>query len=430
MDRILCILSVGAVAFGGAIAPLIVSENPSNSVPNRYIITMNHASSTSRVAALLAKRQMKSVAVEQTVHLPIINALSMTLDAEALAMIRNDSDVQFVEQVQRFHTLGGSWGIDRINQRNLPLDGNSKMGTDGSGVDVYVVDTGVDIEHPQFEGRASFGYSAIPGETGDGAGHGTHCAGTIASRDYGVAVKANIISVKVLSNAGSGTNEGIIQGISYIMNFRSRNRPAVASMSLGGGYSRALNYAINYLVASGVTTIVAAGNENQDACRVSPASAISAITVGSTTFQDSKSSFSNYGRCVDILAPGSDITSTWPNGQINTISGTSMATPHVAGAAALYLSIYKNAIPSQVEAALLNDAGKGLISGFSGTVNSFLYALYRTSPTTTSTVIPSTTEAAPTGDARLCKKTCSWIPDGLCDVKEVCDNFPSICSKI
>jgi subtilisin family serine protease len=256
-----------------------------------------------------------------------------------------------------------TWGINRISERNIQLNGNYNYAYDGAGVQAFIIDTGVLTTHTEFGGRAVFGANyAGDGKNQDCNGHGTHVAGTVGGTTYGVAKKVTIIGVKVLGCSGSGTNAGVISGIQWAANNKN-GKPSVANMSLGGGYSKATNDAVAAAVKAGIAFAVAAGNENQDACNTSPASEPTAITVGSTdvtdkgktTQEDVRSSFSNWGKCVKILAPGSLITSAWytSNTAINTISGTSMASPHVAGAAAVYLGANPNATPAQVLAGLV-----------------------------------------------------------------------------
>jgi aqualysin 1 len=273
---------------------------------------------------------------------------------------------------------GATWGIDRIDQRARPVDGVYNYGADGSGVTAYIIDTGIRTTHSEFGGRASSGYTAINDGNGtnDCNGHGTHVAGTVGGSTYGVAQNVTLVAVRVLGCSGSGSTSGVIAGIDWVTANHAAGVTAVANMSLGGGASLALDDAIARSVSDGVTYAVAAGNDNANACNYSPARAASAITVGSTTSSDAKSSFSNYGTCVDINAPGSSITSAWStsDGALNTISGTSMASPHVAGAAAAYLSANSGASPSQVANALTSNATSGVLSGIgNGTPDRLLF---------------------------------------------------------
>ena len=271
-----------------------------------------------------------------------------------------------------------SWGLDRADQRALPLDGLITRAGAGAGVSAYVIDTGVYAAHSEFTGRVATGYSAISDGRGssDCHGHGTHVAGTVAGANYGFAVDANIVPVRVLDCYGSGSTAGVVAGINWMINHHLAGVPAVANMSLGGSYDLAINDAVTRAVADGITMVVASGNESTDACTKSPASAPAAITVGATSNNDSRAYYSNVGACVDIFAPGSSITSASISGNTATalMSGTSMASPHVAGVAALILGNARSLTPAQVGAQLSADATVGIVTGVdSATVNALLY---------------------------------------------------------
>ncbi|MET9585366.1 S8 family serine peptidase [Streptomyces sp. NPDC006539] len=305
------------------------------------------------------------------------NGLSQT-EAKRLAA---DPAVSKVVQNKKFHIDATqdnppSWGLDRIDQTETAGDhAYTYPDSAGEGVTAYVIDTGVRVTHKEFEGRATSGFDAVDNDDSadDGNGHGTHVAGTIAGATFGVAKKAKIVAVRVLDDSGSGTTEQVVAGIDWVT--AHHEGPSVANMSLGGGADPALDAAVQKAIASGVTFAVAAGNESADASEGSPARVPEAITVASSTVDDEQSSFSNYGSVVDIYAPGSDITSSWNDSDdaTNTISGTSMATPHVVGAAAVYLAGHPDAAPAEVATALTDGATPDAISNATeGTPNKLL----------------------------------------------------------
>ncbi len=307
-------------------------------------------------------------------------AVEMTeADAEALSL---DFRVAYVEEdsVMSIDATQSNppWGLDRIDQRNRPLNAIYTFNWTGAGVTAYVIDTGIRTAHTQFGGRAANVFDAFGGNGQDCNGHGTHVAGTIGGSTYGVAKSVQLRGVRVLNCSGSGSNSGVIAGVDFVR--LNHAASAVANMSLGGGASSALDTAVNNLHNANVTIAVAAGNNNgANACNVSPARAANAVTVGSTTTTDARSSFSNIGSCLDLFAPGSGILSAWAssNTATATLSGTSMASPHVAGVAALYKQANPSASSSTIRNAIVNNATTGVVSNAgTGSPNRLLYSLF------------------------------------------------------
>jgi subtilisin family serine protease len=305
-----------------------------------------------------------------------VDGLVLNMKESELETLRKDPRILMIEQDQIMSISttqnNATWGLDRIDQADLPLDKNYNYELDGSGVNAYIIDTGVLISHADFGGRAFSGWDFVDNDADatDCNGHGTHVAGTLGSSTWGVAKNVSITAIRVLGCNGSGTNSGVIGGIDWVT--ANAVMPAVANMSLGGDNSPMLDVAVNNAINTGITFAVAAGNSNINACSGSPNKVPAAITVASSTSSDTRSSFSNWGACVDIFAPGSYITSTWSNGGTNTISGTSMASPHVAGAVALYLQAHPSATPAEVDSSLAGFATTNKISNVNGAPNLLL----------------------------------------------------------
>ncbi|MEU5582283.1 S8 family peptidase [Streptomyces huasconensis] len=349
----------------------VIAAGSADAVKGSYIVTLKKSSglkaATSQGKGLIAEY---GGSVTKT-YKSALNGYAAKLSAAEARRLAADPAVATVEQNQRVRATAtqtnAPWGLDRIDQAKLPLNGSyTYPDTAGSGVTAYVIDTGVRISHSEISGRAVNGYDAVDGDTTaqDGNGHGTHVATTVAGTTYGVAKKAKVVAVRVLDNNGSGTTAGVIAGIDWVTRHHTAGAPAVANMSLGGGASTSLDNAVKNSIADGVTYAVAAGNEGVNAANSSPARVPAAITVGATGSNDAKASWSNYGSVLDIFAPGVSIKAGWYTGDTatNTISGTSMATPHVAGAAAIYLAGHSSATPAQVASALVNGATPGVVT--------------------------------------------------------------------
>ncbi|PEN08746.1 peptidase S8 [Longimonas halophila] len=343
------------------------------------VTAKSEAARVAQAEALLSAKSSSNAEVRSTYGhaLSGFSATNVTeAEAEALAA---HPDVAYVEQDQTVHAVdtqsNAPWGLDRVDQRS-GLDDTYTYNASGNGVNAYILDTGINTSHNDFGGRAVASFDAFnDGQNGqDCNGHGTHVAGTVGGSTYGIAKDATLHAVRVLDCGGGGTMSGVIDGVDWVA--ANHQPPAVANMSLGGGASSALDTAVENAINDGILVVAAAGNDNTDACTASPARVGDALTVGSTTSSDQRSSFSNYGSCVDIWAPGSDIASAWYTSDtaVNTISGTSMASPHAAGVAALYLESNPSASPASVFSGLTDTATSGALSGIGSSPNLLLYS--------------------------------------------------------
>ena len=356
---------------------------PSKPIPDNYIVVFKD---TVANPAAEAQNLMRGRGGQiNFIYSNSIKGFAATLPQAAVEALRRNPNVAYIEQdatVSLNSTVttqsSATWGLDRIDQANLPLSKSYSYGATGSGVTAYIIDTGIRKSHSEFGSRVTSGFTAINDGRGtdDCDGHGTHVAGTVGGATWGVAKNVILVPVRVLDCNGSGTNSGVIAGVDWVAG-AGFNAPSVANMSLGGGASSSLDTAVRNATAK-LVMVVAAGNSNADACNSSPAREPSAITVGATTSTDARSSFSNFGKCLDIFAPGSSITSAVSTNDTATAtwSGTSMASPHVAGVAALVLESAPSSTPSQVASAILNGATLNKVtSAGTGSPNRLLYSL-------------------------------------------------------
>lgn len=389
--------TVGMTVALAMVTPPALAQEPTGTIRNAggdtavadsYIVVFKD-SSVSRTGVDKAARDVAAKhggSVART-YRAALRGFEVKATAARAARIAADPAVAYVEQthtvrIQDTQNNPPSWGLDRIDQRNLPLSGAYTYPSTAPTVRAYIIDTGIRFSHNDFSNRATSGFDAVDGGAADDCnGHGTHVAGTVGGTSYGVAKGVQLVGVRVLNCSGNGTTAQVVAGIDWVT--ANAVKPAVANMSLGGGANTSIDNAVRNSIASGVTYAIAAGNGNalgvrQNACNYSPARVAEAITVGATQSNDAAASFSNYGTCVDLLAPGVSITSAWYNSNTatNTISGTSMATPHVAGAAALVLAANPTWTPAQVHSALVNNATTGVVTNpGSGTPNRLLFVV-------------------------------------------------------
>lgn len=381
--------------------PVLGSEDV-NAIPGRYIVVFKDDASERTISSSINEVSRVLGGEIHHTYSVAIKGFAATLSPQALDALKKNPSVAYIEADKIIRLTGSqtgaTWGLDRIDQRDLPLNSIYNYNQTGAGVNVYIIDTGIRKTHTEFGGRAYHGYTAISDGRGsdDCNGHGTHVAGTVGGATYGVAKGAKLYAVRVLDCNGSGTTSGVIAGVDWVT--QNRVLPAVANMSLGGGASTTLDNAVTNSINAGVTYAIAAGNDNQNACNYSPARVAAALTVGATTSTDARASYSNYGSCLDLFAPGSSITSAWYTSDTatNTIDGTSMATPHVAGAAALYLETNPSASPSTVATAIINATTANKVTNpGTGSPNRLLYSLFGGQPAPTPTPVPPTPTPTP-----------------------------------
>jgi subtilisin family serine protease len=376
-------LAIVTAALAALTVPTGIAAAAPVTATGTYIVSLAPGSVADPVAQLAATRLGASV---DHVYTAALTGFAVTLPTTEAARLTGLPGVAAVEPDRpvRLTTTESEapWDLDRVDQRALPLSSSYSYTATGAGVTAYVIDTGIRFSHTDFGGRAVSGYDAIDGGTADDCnGHGTHVAGTVGGRRYGVAKGVRLVAVRVLDCAGGGTTAGVIAGIDWVTAHHVAGAPAVANLSLGGAGSTAIDQAVQRSIASGVTYAVAAGNGDAagnplDACTSSPARVAAALTVGATDATDAPASFSNYGSCVDLFAPGVDVTSDWETSDTaaNTLSGTSMATPHVAGVAALYLQSHPTASPATVSSAVLALSTKHEVNTTRTAHNDLLYS--------------------------------------------------------
>jgi subtilisin family serine protease len=373
LRRVLSISFISVLVASVLVAPTFAAGNPNcTEVDGDYIVTFTKGTSIANEVKNINGKQVNP----RFMYAEALNGFAGFLTGEQVCVLKKRGNVLDVEADQEVtidvDQSGATWGLDRTDQQLLPLNSTYSYVSTGAGVDAYVIDTGILGTHSEFTGRMKSGYSAIADgfATTDCNGHGTHVAGTIGGASYGVAKSVSLIPVRVFGCTGSTTNSAIIAGINWAIADHLSGVKAVANMSLGGGVSSALDSAVNNLINDGVTVVVAAGNSKQDACKSSPARVPAAITVAASDRSDVFASFSNRGRCVDIIAPGVAITSAGIStvNSVATLNGTSMASPHVAGAVARALG------NNQLASIVVASATPNKVSRVpSGTPNRLLY---------------------------------------------------------
>ena len=385
----LFLLPMAPFAVAAQVAPLVGQDEP-GAIAGQYVVVLNSATTvaTAGSAAMLARSLGGDV---RHTYSSALRGFSAKLPAAAVQALRRNPSVAWIEADQRVYAAenqsNATWGLDRIDQRSVPLDGTYTYNTTGSGVTAYIIDSGIRFSHSEFGGRAISGLDVIDGGPADDCyGHGTHVAGTVGGSTYGVAKAVTLVGVRVLGCDNTGSTSGVIAGIDWVTSNHQAGQPAVANMSLGCQCSSpAEDTAVNNSINDGITYAVAAMNWGDDACYYSPARVPAAITVGATDSTDTRPSWSDYGSCLDIFAPGSHVTSAGNSNDTATqsMSGTSMATPHVTGVAALYLENNPTASPATVRNAIVNGATTDVvIDAGSDSPNRLLYSAFVDSPPT------------------------------------------------
>ncbi|GLW93999.1 putative Ig domain-containing protein [Actinokineospora globicatena] len=408
---------------------VVLGADRADAIPGSYLVTFKDtAAITSNVDRAVADVAARYGATARTTWRNALRGFAASMSPAQARKLAADPAVAMVEQDAVVRATGTqpnppSWGLDRIDQRNLPLDQNYNYDSTGAGVTAYIIDTGIRTSHRTFGTRATWGTNTVDTNNTDCHGHGTHVAGTVGGTEYGVAKDVKLVAVKVLNCAGSGSNTGVVSGVDWVT--RTATKPAVANMSLGGGASSTTDTAVRNSIAAGITYALASGNDNTNACNSSPARVTEGLTVNASTESDARASFSNYGTCTDLFAPGQNITSSWKDSDTatNRISGTSMATPHVAGAVARYLQGHPTDTPPQVATALLAQATSGKVTNpGTGSPNKLLFTGEGAGTPTTVTQpgnqsgtvgTPASLTLSATGGTAPYTWTASGLPAGL-----------------
>lgn len=365
-----------------SLAPFHKVNNP---IQGMYIVKLRDGAAGSKLVAQGSNGLIKSLGLHpkgvavKHVYSKVLTGFAGKLSSQNIAKLRANKLVEYIEQDGVVNAVdsqsNATWGIDRVDQRDLPLNKTYNYQFTGQGVTAYVIDTGIHTTHSEFGGRARWGTNALDSQDEDCHGHGTHVAGTVGGKTYGVAKAVNLVGIKVLNCEGRGANSAVIKGIEWAVSDRG-NKPAVANLSLVSGANNAVDDATRNAIKKGLVMVLASGNKNRDACNASPARTKEAITVNASDKADKRSTFSNYGKCTDIFAPGTSITSAWKDSDTatRTISGTSMAAPHVAGGVALLLEDNNSATPAQIADTLYKNATKDKIANIgAGSTNRLLF---------------------------------------------------------